>query len=95
MKGFVRFFVDDTQRDLLSHLACANKDPDTCWTITNMPRNKKGKYELRLSCEVCKKYLDMVKEQSKNFFGKGLTMLEFFFANKVHELITTMEGVLK
>lgn len=97
MKNFIRFFVGDVQYEAFKHMATVNKDPDTLMVLSNTPRQKvkysthEGKYEIRLSKEVCSKYINLFKENCP----KWTTILGLFFINKIHELIKTMEDSLK
>lgn len=96
MKNFVRFFLDDTQHAAFIHMATVNKDPDTLMALFNSPRQKikyssyEGRREIRLSRDVCSKYIKLFKESCPN----GSTILVMFFIGKVHELIKTMEDSL-
>lgn len=96
MKNFIRFFVGDVQYEAFKHMATVNKDPDTLMVLYQSPRQKvknstdKGKHEIRLSKEVCSKYINLFKENCPNW----TTILGLFFINKIHELIKTMEESL-
>ena len=96
MKNFIRFFVDDTQHAAFVLMATVNKDPDTLMVLYNSPRQKvkysthEGRYEIRLSRDVCSKYIKLFKENCPN----QSTILVMFFIGKIHELIKTMEDSL-